>query len=486
SPRRAASRTARDPQLRSRVRRFPVAPRFPPRLAQGAHLPRAVAAPARPGHTRRSLALVLPSPVVSLRDRRGPGAWALPGDPETRSAPGASQRQRRGDDRRGSDRRASAAGDRSRENAALQSLPERQAGVLLGDARRTPDGDARWRGGTLAGVPQRGDPGVGRDRVQPPAAPRTLLFAGRTLRPSLRCAPPKSFQQHASRSVSHGRPKDPTPKRWDDLGGGRAFRGPRALSPLPQGLGALCPLGPSTGRSGRSSQWNASLTPVSSGPQGQRRRPTAALRTRPPRRGGRPRVALRAEAAGSWPGASRSGTAAASATHPRRVFRHGTSAGVPAEESAFPPGRNPMNAKRLLSLWGLKWNPFSPELPSDGLLVTAPIENFAWRVEQLVQEGGFALICGESGTGKSVALRIVAERLAMLREVAVGVLERPQSRPADFYRELGDVFSVKLASWNSRGGFKALRERWRAHVTSSRIKPLLLVDEAQEMSVEVL
>ena len=145
-----------------------------------------------------------------------------------------------------------------------------------------------------------------------------------------------------------------------------------------------------------------------------------------------------------------------------------------------------MNAKRLLSLWGLKWNPFSPELPSEGLLATAAIENFAWRVEQLVQEGGFAMICGESGTGKSVALRIVAERLAALREVAVGVLERPQSRPADFYRELGDVFAVKLTPWNRWGGFKALRERWRAHVTSSRIKPVLLVDEAQEMSVEVL
>ena len=145
-----------------------------------------------------------------------------------------------------------------------------------------------------------------------------------------------------------------------------------------------------------------------------------------------------------------------------------------------------MNAKRLLSLWGLKWNPFSPELPSEGLLVTAAIENFAWRVEQLVQEGGFALISGESGTGKSVALRIVAERLAALRDVVVGVLERPQARPADFYRELGDVFSVKLTPWNRWGGFKALRERWRAHLASSRIKPVLLVDEAQEMSPEVL
>ena len=30
-----------------------------------------------------------------------------------------------------------------------------------------------------------------------------------------------------------------------------------------------------------------------------------------------------------------------------------------------------MNTKKLLALWGLKWNPFSPELPSEGLLVTA-------------------------------------------------------------------------------------------------------------------
>jgi type II secretory pathway predicted ATPase ExeA len=145
-----------------------------------------------------------------------------------------------------------------------------------------------------------------------------------------------------------------------------------------------------------------------------------------------------------------------------------------------------MSAKKMLSLWGLKWNPFSPELPSEGLLVTAKIENFAWRVEQLVQEGGFALITGESGTGKSVALRIVAQRLSVLRDVMVGVLQRPQSKSPDFYRELGDIFSVKLSPSNRWGGFRALRERWKAHLASSRIRPVLLVDEAQEMTSQVL
>ena len=145
-----------------------------------------------------------------------------------------------------------------------------------------------------------------------------------------------------------------------------------------------------------------------------------------------------------------------------------------------------MNSKKLLALYGLKWNPFSPELPSEGLLTTPKIEHFAWRVEQLVQEGGFALITGESGTGKSVALRIVAGRLAALRDVTVGVIERPQSRSGDFYRELGDIFAVKLAPHTRWGGFKALRERWKTHVASSRIRPVLLVDEAQEMSPDVL
>ena len=145
-----------------------------------------------------------------------------------------------------------------------------------------------------------------------------------------------------------------------------------------------------------------------------------------------------------------------------------------------------MNSKKLLALYGLKWNPFSPELPSDGLLVTAKIEHFAWRVEQLVQEGGFALVTGEPGTGKSVALRIIAGRLQALRDVMVGVIERPQSKTADFYRELGDIFAVKLAPHNRWGGFKALRERWKAYVASSRIRPVLLIDEAQEMSPDVL
>ena len=145
-----------------------------------------------------------------------------------------------------------------------------------------------------------------------------------------------------------------------------------------------------------------------------------------------------------------------------------------------------MNTKKLLSLYGLKWNPFTPDVPTEALLATKKLESFAWRIESLVQDGGFALITGDPGTGKSVALRLLAERLKTLRDVVVGVVERPQSKVGDFYRELGEIFQVKLSPSNRYGGFRILRERWRAHVESHLFRPILLVDEAQEAPAEVL
>jgi len=145
-----------------------------------------------------------------------------------------------------------------------------------------------------------------------------------------------------------------------------------------------------------------------------------------------------------------------------------------------------MTANRLLSFYGLKWNPFAPDVPVEGLLSNARLDHFGWRMEQLVNDGGFALITGEPGTGKSVALRLLAHRLARLRDVCVGVVSRPQSKVSDFYRELGELFDVKLSPHNRWSGFKALRERWKAHLDSTLLRPVLLIDEAQSMLPSVL
>jgi general secretion pathway protein A len=141
---------------------------------------------------------------------------------------------------------------------------------------------------------------------------------------------------------------------------------------------------------------------------------------------------------------------------------------------------------KLLSLFGLKWNPFSPDVPVEALWRSSKIELFCWRMESLVREGGFALITGDPGTGKSVALRLLAHHLANLPDVTTGVLTRPQSGLADFYREMGHLFGVALKPHNRWAGFKILRDAWLTHVEATRCRPVLLIDEAQEMPAAVL
>lgn len=140
-----------------------------------------------------------------------------------------------------------------------------------------------------------------------------------------------------------------------------------------------------------------------------------------------------------------------------------------------------MNDKKLLALYGLKWNPFLPDIPAEALWRPIWVDDFVFRLENLVMDGGFALISGEPGLGKSKLLQLISHHLGQLEDVTVGVMERPQSSLADFYRELGSLFDVNLRPSNRYGGFKALRERWKEHIKRTLFRPILLIDEAQEM-----
>ena len=140
-----------------------------------------------------------------------------------------------------------------------------------------------------------------------------------------------------------------------------------------------------------------------------------------------------------------------------------------------------MNDKKLLALYGLKWNPFMPNIPVEALWHPPGIDSFFFRVENLVIDGGFALICGEPGLGKSKNLQMLQHRLKRAGDIVVGVMQRPQSSLNDFYREMGALFGVNLSPANRYGGFKALRERWKNHLKNTLFRPVLLIDEAQEM-----
>jgi type II secretory pathway predicted ATPase ExeA len=142
--------------------------------------------------------------------------------------------------------------------------------------------------------------------------------------------------------------------------------------------------------------------------------------------------------------------------------------------------------RKILALYGLKWNPFLSNIPVESLWTPPFFEPFFFRLENMVTEGGFVMISADPGLGKSKTLQLIAHRLGPLKDVCVGVMERPQSSLGDFYRELGAIFGVNLSPANRYGGFKALRERWHHHIKTTLFRPVLLIDEAQQMTTSCL
>jgi type II secretory pathway predicted ATPase ExeA len=145
-----------------------------------------------------------------------------------------------------------------------------------------------------------------------------------------------------------------------------------------------------------------------------------------------------------------------------------------------------MNNTNIRSVYGLKYNPFVPDVPPEALYTIPGTEHFAARMQTMATQGGFALITGDPGLGKSKTLQQIAHQLEQIPDLTVGVMQRPQSALGDFYRELGELFNVGLSPANRYGGFKSLRTRWKSHCQSTLLRPVLLIDEAQQVSVDCL
>ena len=145
-----------------------------------------------------------------------------------------------------------------------------------------------------------------------------------------------------------------------------------------------------------------------------------------------------------------------------------------------------MNNTDIRSQYGLKYNPFLPDVPPESLFTIPGTEQFVLRVQAMASQGGFAMITGDPGLGKSKTLQSIAHRLEQIPDLTVGVMQRPQSALGDFYRELGELFNVGLSPANRYGGFKALRTRWKNHCQSTLLRPVLLIDEAQQVSTDCL
>jgi type II secretory pathway predicted ATPase ExeA len=143
-----------------------------------------------------------------------------------------------------------------------------------------------------------------------------------------------------------------------------------------------------------------------------------------------------------------------------------------------------MSNREFLSYFNLATDPFSKEIPTEKLLLLPSIERSLAAAQLLVETRGIGVMTGKSGSGKSCILRLLIDRLQpglyksyYLCHTSVAIVE--------FYTHLCNVFGLD-PSHRRAPMFRALKDHILTMGTSSRIHPVLIIDEAHYLNNEIL
>ena len=134
--------------------------------------------------------------------------------------------------------------------------------------------------------------------------------------------------------------------------------------------------------------------------------------------------------------------------------------------------------------FGLKFNPFDKEIPTDKLFESHDIQELDSRLKYMLDTRGICLIVGESGSGKSTSLRKLNDNLNRS-------LYRPCYLPLttltvkEFYQEivsmLGETPAYKKVSL-----FTQIQGCIQNLYYEQRITPVIIVDEVHMAPTTVL
>ena len=106
-------------------------------------------------------------------------------------------------------------------------------------------------------------------------------------------------------------------------------------------------------------------------------------------------------------------------------------------------------------------------------------------IYQLQQgEGGFMLLTGEVGTGKTTVSRYLLSQLP--ENTVIGTLNQPSVTEADLYQAVCDAFSLHYVKEMSRHDLFKTLETFLHENQRKNVKTILLLDEAQHLSPSVL
>ena len=140
--------------------------------------------------------------------------------------------------------------------------------------------------------------------------------------------------------------------------------------------------------------------------------------------------------------------------------------------------------KELLSFYNLAGPPFGKEIDVQDLALLPTVEKALSSIRLLVDTRGIGILTGESGTGKSCIIRMLDHelnaglfKLIYLCHSSVGIME--------FYGHLCAGLGLETHRYRAKM-FRTVKERILSLNKSTRIHPILILDEAHLLCTEIL
>lgn len=127
--------------------------------------------------------------------------------------------------------------------------------------------------------------------------------------------------------------------------------------------------------------------------------------------------------------------------------------------------------------------PFSRELAPNEVFVSRGHRELLARLRHAIDTGSLAVITGQVGSGKSTAIRSVAHSLDASRYRYI-YLASSALVPAEFYKSL--LHQVNIRPGRGISENKRLVTQAMVEMHQKGVRPLVVIDEAQELTVPML
>lgn len=136
------------------------------------------------------------------------------------------------------------------------------------------------------------------------------------------------------------------------------------------------------------------------------------------------------------------------------------------------------------TFFGFTREPFTSDIDLDAILETPELLAVNQRVDYVIRIGGIGLLTGEVGAGKSTALRWASGRLHPAKYKVLWVTATSGSI-LEVYRQLLAELDIKTASSSRAILTSNIRNQIQNLVTTKRQQPLLIIDEASLLRLDV-